>query len=252
MFRELEGENLTMKILSIGNSFSQDAQRYLHELAKADGFDLQTVNLCVGGCSLETHYKNMREDLAEYEYESNGVNTYEKVTMRSILESDTWDVITLQQASHFSAKYETYFPYLSELVAYVRECCPNAKVYLQETWPYENGSARLNSVGYQTSAEMFNDIKSCYARAGLEAKVDGIIPSGTAMMEAINRGMKIHRDTFHAGLGAGRYMLALVWYKTLTGRAITNNVFDNFDEEVSSLDRETVIQIASLVTSNSL
>ncbi len=34
------------------------------------------------------------------------------------------------------------------------------------------------------------------------------------------RGIKVHRDTFHAGLGAGRYLLGLTWYHTLTGRAI--------------------------------
>ena len=33
-----------MNILSIGNSFSQDAQRYLHRIAKADGFTLNTFN----------------------------------------------------------------------------------------------------------------------------------------------------------------------------------------------------------------
>ena len=37
-----------MKILSIGNSFSQDAQRYLHALAKADGENFKTVNLYIG------------------------------------------------------------------------------------------------------------------------------------------------------------------------------------------------------------
>ena len=58
-----------MKILSIGNSFSQDAQRYLHELAKAEGVDIQTQNLYIGGCSLETHYQNMKGDLMEYELE---------------------------------------------------------------------------------------------------------------------------------------------------------------------------------------
>ena len=241
-----------MKILSIGNSFSQDAQRYLHELAKADGFDLQTVNLVIGGCSLQTHYENMLGDLATYVYEKNGVSTPEYVSIRSVLESEDWDIITLQQASHHSFKYETYSPYLSELVSYVRKRCPNAKIYLHETWPYENASERLNSVGYQTSAEMFSDIKTSYARAAAETQFDGIIHSGTAMMKAINLGMKIHRDTFHAGLGAGRYMLGLVWYKTLTGRDITSNSFDNFDEEVSSSDRERVIQIANSVANESV
>ena len=34
-----------MDILSIGNSFSQDAQRYLNRIAKADGVVLNTFNL---------------------------------------------------------------------------------------------------------------------------------------------------------------------------------------------------------------
>ena len=33
-----------MKILSIGNSFSQDAQRYLHRLALREGVQMKTVN----------------------------------------------------------------------------------------------------------------------------------------------------------------------------------------------------------------
>ena len=40
-----------MKVLAIGNSFSNDAMRYLHGIAKADGVDMKTVNLFIGGCS---------------------------------------------------------------------------------------------------------------------------------------------------------------------------------------------------------
>ena len=48
-----------MNVLSIGNSFSQDAHRYLHAIAKADGVELHTFNLYIGGCSLSRHYRNM-------------------------------------------------------------------------------------------------------------------------------------------------------------------------------------------------
>ena len=64
-----------MKILSIGNSFSQDAQRYLHRLAKQDGTELKTVNLFIGGCSLQKHYLNMLDDNADYDFEFNGEKT---------------------------------------------------------------------------------------------------------------------------------------------------------------------------------
>ena len=42
-----------MKILSIGNSFSEDAQRYLKLIAGANGRELTCVNLYIGGCSLK-------------------------------------------------------------------------------------------------------------------------------------------------------------------------------------------------------
>ena len=49
----------TIHVLSIGNSFSQDAHRYLHDFARSEGVDIETVNLFIGGCSLERHYRNM-------------------------------------------------------------------------------------------------------------------------------------------------------------------------------------------------
>ena len=41
-----------MNILAIGNSFSQDAMRYLHKIAKADGVEFECFNIYIGGCSL--------------------------------------------------------------------------------------------------------------------------------------------------------------------------------------------------------
>ena len=38
-----------MKILSVGNSFSQDAHRWLHHIAGLSGVSMETVNLYIGG-----------------------------------------------------------------------------------------------------------------------------------------------------------------------------------------------------------
>ncbi len=38
-----------LKILSIGNSFSQDAQRYLYDISKSNGEEIKNVNLYIGG-----------------------------------------------------------------------------------------------------------------------------------------------------------------------------------------------------------
>ena len=58
---------------------------------------------------------------------------------------------------------------------------------------------------------------------------------------------KVHRDALHASLGAGRYLLALTWYKTLTGRDISNNDFNDFDEPVSPEQRKAVIEVVNKI-----
>ena len=58
-----------IKILAIGNSFSQDATHYLHQIGEADNIELKVVNLYIGGCSLERHWNNIQSEAAEYLYE---------------------------------------------------------------------------------------------------------------------------------------------------------------------------------------
>lgn len=115
-----------MRTLSIGNSFSQDATRWLHDLAESVGFPLTCVNLYIGGCSLEQHWNNAETGAAVYAYEENGLDTGRKVSLTEALEEGDWDVITLQQVSGKSGQYETYQPYLNKLAAFVREKAPGS------------------------------------------------------------------------------------------------------------------------------
>lgn len=231
-----------MKILSIGNSFSQDAQRYLHRLAKHDGTQIKTVNLFIGGCPLRTHYLNMLDDVSAYAFEFNGEGTGIRVSIRQALVSDDWDYVTLQQASPQSPDYATYTPYLQELAAYVKKYCPNAKILIHETWGYETGSQHLKNVQYESMEAMFADVKESYKKAAQAVSADKIIPSGTALLTAAQNGLAhTHRDGLHVSFGAGRYLLALTWYKTLTGKDISANDFNDFDEPVSDEERAIVI-----------
>jgi hypothetical protein len=214
-------------------------------LAKADGRDLYTVNLFIGGCSLKTHYENLCSDAAAYMLEENGTRTDEMISIRAALLREKWDVVTLQQASHHSAHFETYAPYLPSLAACVRELCPQAKLYIHQTWGYEQDSERLRNQGYGSMAGMFCDVEKSYARAAEQIAADGVIPSGRALLTAYQNGIgRVHRDGFHAGLGAGRYILALTWYKTLTGADITNNAFDELDEPITDTQRKIAIDAA--------
>jgi len=227
---------MTITVLSIGNSFSQDAHRYLHDVAKSEGVDLETVNLYIGGCSLEKHFRNMKGDKRDYLLEVNGHSAYGfYVSIKEALLARNWDYITLQQVSGGSCREETYQPYLNELAAYVRELCPKAKLLIHQTWGYESGSAKLLGLerGYETFADMFADTKRCYEKAAADIQADGIIPSGQAFFNVLADVEKIHRDTFHASYGLGRFLLALVWYKTITGKDVSKVNFHTFDEEVT-------------------
>ena len=228
-----------MKILSIGNSFSDDAQRYLREIAAEEGVEMETLNLCIPGCSLETHAARVKDGAKAYFYHYNGnVECPDLISLQEGIAMRDWDIVTLQQVSGYSFKEETYYPYIHEVVSFVREKLPNAKIYLQQTWCYEHGSERLFNVTDGGGVDvMLGGLRRAYARAKREIGADGVIPSGELMELLYQSGAsKIYRDTFHASLGLGRYAVGLLWFKLFTGKSVINNTFSALDEEVSAED----------------
>ena len=235
-----------MNILAIGNSFSEDATRYLHQIARSDKYDLTVVNLYIGGCPLSRHYRNMLSGEKAYSLMVNGHDTGFTVSLKEALFNRDWDFVAMQQVSHQSIHYETYQPYLNELSAYVRKCVPGAKQVLHQTWAYEQGSKRLcEELGYQDQRDMYQDLENAYSMAAKDIGAYGLIPSGELFQKLIASGVtKLHRDTFHASLGLGRFALALLWYKVFTGNPVVNNVFCDFDEAVS---KENVMLVKEVI-----
>ena len=159
--------------------------------------------------------------------------------------SDDWDAVTFQQVSGQAPRFETYEPYLSAIADYVRTYLPHTKFYLHQTWAYEAGSERLKNACFDTPKEMLENIRAAYQKAADRIGACGIIPSGDAMFHALENGMeKVHRDTFHASLGFGRYLLGLVWYGFFTGKSVKNIPFDAFDVPVSEKEREIAARTA--------
>ncbi len=238
-----------MEVLSIGNSFSNDAQRYLHQIAKADGFILNAYNLYIGGCSLSLHYRNMLSEQSAYILEMNGESTGFKVSLKEALLNRDWDIVTIQQASRMSPYYETYQPYLDKIVEYIKLCAPKAKIAIHQTWAYEQGSQMLNEkLGYLEPAKMLEDVKASYQKAFEDTNAEIMIPSGEVLQKLILNGVKkIYRDGYHLSYGIGRYAVGLLWYAFLTGNDIKSNMFCEFDEKIS----EEEIEIAKRCVSES-
>ena len=224
-----------MNVLVIANSFGDDANRYLHQIARADGVDIQVCTLYIGGCTLDTHYRNLLGDKEAYGLHYNGQNTGFTTSISEALLSRQWDVVTIQQGSKRSYDPKSFEPYAVELADYIRECQPEAKLLVHQTWAYKEGSERmLRITPYTTFDAMFADIEKAYDHCVELVNADGLIPGGKLMQELLHKGVEcIHRDNLHVTKGMGRYALALLWYRMLTGNSVADNTFRDFDEPVT-------------------
>ena len=241
-----------MKILSIGNSFSQDAHKWLHDVAASCGDELFCANLYIGGCDFLHHWKNYAENAPRYDYEINGQYT-RKISINEALAKEDWDAVTFQQASHYGGVWDTYVPFLADLAAAVRAACPNAKFYYYGTWAYETDSTRTQFGIYN------NDQKLMYKRL-VETNMKAaqsigarFIPVGEVIQylrenepefDYAHGGKSLNRDGFHLSYGYGRYAAALTWYGVLFDKSVKDVSFRPLPEET---DEPTCAKIRAAV-----
>lgn len=223
-----------IKILAIGNSFSEDAvENYLYHLANADGVNLVIGNMYIGGCSLETHAINAGENKSAYSYrkiiDGKKVVT-ENVSLLNAIKDEDWDFITFQQVSQNSGLLNTFFPYLSSLKKYVEMNVTNPKVKfaLHQTWAYESNSTHEGFANYSNDQlQMYNAIVNAINGAAKYEGIETIIPSGTAIQNGRNSLVEksFTRDGYHLSLDIGRYTAACTWYQMLINKSVVGNRF---------------------------
>lgn len=236
-----------MKLLAIGNSFSQDATTFLYQILQAAGVECEINNLYIGGCPLEKHWKNIEEDLPEYLLQVNGVSTERMVSIRQMLEEGNWDIIVTQQASGFSGWKDSYEPFLGNMLEYLRKMAPEAKIFLHETWAYETDSTHTHFARYNRSQqEMYARLEDAYCSMAEKYQLP-MIRSGK-LVQAIrqqpryaSRELCICRDGFHMHYIYGRYATACAWAKTLFGVNVTGNAYIPVTEKLP--DEQADLQI---------
>lgn len=223
-----------IKILAIGNSFSQDAaESYVDDLAKADGVKLIIANMYIGGCSLETHWKNANENKAVYSYRKiteGDTVVIKNQTLCYAIKDEHWDYITFQQASPISGNDSTYFPYLTNLLKYVKGLATNknVKFALHQTWADAANSTNPGFVNYNKDQNvMYHTIVNVQKKIAAQVGIKIIIPSGTAIQNVRSSyiGDNLCRDGHHLSFGIGRYTAACTWYEKLLGRPVIGNSF---------------------------
>ena len=227
----------SIKMLSIGNSYSIDASTMVHNIAAADGVNIDILNLHISGCTLEKHWANAQSGEAVYSSQLNGVTVSNAVSIPDALAQEDWDYVSFQQGSHESNDFSKFWteekPYLTNMSDYVSERAPNAVQLIHETWSYQNNHAieRLGYMGEEPLARnaMFADVKNAYLLAADKVGTD-ILPCGEAVYKALNEygfmEADIYRDeSSHLTKDKGRYLVAAVWYSCLSGNSILNNSY---------------------------
>ena len=221
-----------LKLLTIGNSFSQDAVEHLYLIAKDAGIENVLIgNVYKGGCSLDTHYNNLLNGTVAYTFYYADENT-KKITkdptsrdLEYCIGYAEWDIVTIQQASNQSGVASNYSN-LDAYVAGLRELIPeDALLFWHMTWAYQSNSDHSGFANYDNNQmNMYNAIVSVVENV-IEASghFDGVIPSGTSVqnLRTSTLGDTLTRDGYHLSHGIGRYTAALTYLAALTGMDIS-------------------------------
>lgn len=255
-----------LNVLCIGNSFSIDAvENNLVELAAERGVKLTVGNLYIGGCSLERHALNMRGDSAVYSYRLMRLSpdgghaeriVTDSVSILHALTSGEWDIVTMQQASHYSGQWFTYEPWLTELIDSVtNHISDRTKLFWYMTWAYQQDAThpafQPNYNGSQ--AYMYDEICGCNRQLLNRHHFDGFIPGGVAVQQArmTKLGDTLCRDGYHLSYTCGRYLMACLWLEVLTGRSALGCTYmpEGMSDEQRIITQNVAHKVAKACTS---
>jgi hypothetical protein len=251
-----------VKVLGIGNSFTQNSNTFRQSLNDADPQNQLIMSMAViGGCPLEKHVR--LAELHEKDPADPEGKPYDGKSLKEMLLADKWDAVTIQQYSFISEDISTYRPYARQLCDYIKKYCPNAKIVVHETWAYRSDDPQFGP-GKEESVDMYRKLHAAYTEIAAELGNLKIIPSGTAFQNALQRPdysfqpdktfdfkkatppvLPKDRHSLHAGWlwvkdpagkdcpyydghhagRAGEFLAALVWREFFLGVDVRKNMF---------------------------
>ncbi|MDQ3623574.1 MAG: DUF4886 domain-containing protein [Verrucomicrobiota bacterium] len=176
----------TIRLLTVGNSFSGNATKHLADLARAGGCELIHRTASVGGASLELHVTKVqaheRDPAVKAGLYAAGLS------LTKLLRAERWDFVTIQQASIKSHDLATYRPFAEQLRDTIRTHAPQAKLLVHQTWAYRRDDPRFTKTSGKagepvTHEAMYRGLTTAY-RTIAEELGARVIPVGDAFFLA--------------------------------------------------------------------
>ena len=214
-----------MKLLAIGNSFAINSLTYLSPIFENAGVPLTVGKVSIGGCPLDLHWYNAENDIARYGDDYEG-----PYTMRQMLESEQWDVVTMQQVSHLSWRIGSFYPYFENLAEYVKKYAPQARFAVQQTWAYRTDNERLIE-HFRISQRQMHMLLSENYREMADKLHAPVMPVGEAfaiMQELTNDpvgSLTRNNDLPSHANALGQFIGGLTWDSVLTGGDVDDITF---------------------------
>jgi len=265
----------TVRLLTVGNSFSENATKYLARIVEADGTALVHHRCVIGGSGPDQHLAKVAAHEKDPTDKAGLYGTGK--SLKQELAAGKWDVITIQQASIRSHDVGTYRPGMKELYAFIKKHAPAGEVVIHQTWAYRVDDPRFGGKAEpRTQKAMYDGLSDAYRTIARELGVR-LIPVGDAfyaadtdpkwgyrpdpkfdVRSATHPALPEQKHSLHIGWRwendksamkmdghhaspAGEYLGGLVFYEFLYGRSAVGNTFrpSGVDEEYARFLQDT-------------
>ena len=285
IFFTLLAEAKELKVLMIGNSFSICVGKFLPQVVNSGNkHHLILTSAYIGGCSLQKHYNHLLKAEKDNSFKPYKISVWdsknnpdksvsEPGNLNTVLKTQQFDIVTIQQNSANCWNFETFEPFAGELIKYIRKHQKNAEIILHQTWAYRADAPLLKKWGFDQQG-MFERIENSYRKLAEKYGLR-MIPAGKAMQifraetpdkyQPIDlkaeykepalpdyskdpvgislwqttkaKGRHLHHDFSHLN-DPGKYFQALVWYAFL---------FDESAADIKFIPKKMAAPVAILM-----
>lgn len=260
----------TLRLLHIGNSFTNDATSMLGDMVRKSGINtsnlciykyvrasgsFKTFTLCWNDMNKTTYYISKVVGGIDQDIKDNG-DECSGYRLRYAIQNNKWDVIVIQQVSSYSNDFSLWEGrgeggYVKEMLDTLKKYQPKAKIGICIT--HAAYSQNKNTF------ERFNEIAKAHKMFCAKYDVDFVIPYGTAVenirQSSINTTIKgFSRDGTHLAEGVGKYVASAAYFESviapLYGITILGNKSRYIVSESTISNSNTPLEYVSVTEDN--
>ena len=229
-----EAHDTTLKILGIGNSYTQDSMWILGAIYKAEkNQDVELAIAYEGGCPLNDHVEfyntnNPCYSFNRYDPKVGKWVTTKNVTLKEIIEADDWDLVSMQQSSGKSGVESSYNGDIDTIQGFVTKGLGYTPTFIWNmTWSYPT-DVPDDADNHWFYANYYNSDQEYMYQMITQAVQNKIVPNdtfrwimptGTAVQNAKSSYLpdtELYRDSTHLNDDT-RLMAGYVWFCMLEG-----------------------------------